>query len=230
MTDELNTTTGELAELAALAIEQARETAGHQDCAPGGIVDQELGVVCTCGTILGDLLRGHGDGTVAASAEAAGPVHALTPPSDEIELGRASRVDAADPITASLDVIDPTQLYTPAMVEERMLDVLARLDRGMHFERLCLEELYRLELEYDLAHARALLAAAEQGGASDVRSARAKVAVGDLFGRLQVARLKTKATASAMHNLRSELSGYQSIAKSVAASFGAAGTQPGRAF
>lgn len=222
--------TDDLADLKALAIEQAREAAGHETCAPGGIVDAEMGVVCSCGTILGDLLGSRGDGSVAASAAATGPVHALTAPPDDIELARASRVDAADPITASLDVIDPSQLYTPAMVEERMLDVVARLDRGMHFERLCLEDLYRLELEYELDYARAVLAAANEGGASDVRSARAKVAVGGLLARLQVARLKAKATAVAMHNLRSELSGYQSIAKSVSASFGAAGTQPGRAF
>lgn len=224
-------TAADLANLAALAIDQAREVAGHGDCAlTGSLMDDEHGVVCSCGTILGHMLGSPPGGEVAASAADAGAVLALTAPPDQIELSRASRVDAADPITASLDVINPTQPYTAVMVETRMIDVVARLDRGMHFERLCLEELYRLELEYDLEYARAILDAAKGGGAADVRSAHAKVAVGELYARLQVARLKTKATAVAMHNLRSELSGYQSIAKSVAASFGAAGLSPERPF
>jgi len=137
----------------------------------------------------------------------------------------ASRVDPGDPITTPLVLIDPTQPYDSAMVEEHILDAVARLERGSHFQRVCMEEYAESVLAYELKYARALLQADKDGGAADVRKARAMIMCEQEYVTRHVAKMKCSAIETTMHSLRSVLSGYQSVSSSIRAAYGGTGRQ-----
>lgn len=132
-----------------------------------------------------------------------------------------------DPIAATIALIDPTKVYTPEEVERQILDCNARLERGAHFERAALEEEGRTELLWSNAFDLAVLNSEQ--GAADTRKADAMVSTRELHDEFVTARMVRKAIQSTMHNLRSVLSGYQSVGKSVANTYGAANTQGRRA-
>lgn len=119
---------------------------------------------------------------------------------------------AADPVQPGLELVDPTQIYTPEDLERHLLDVIRRLEAGQLFERECIEAEYSAELAWELAKAKTI---AKASGAADVRAALALTENQAQFEAFRVAQMMRKATQAAMHNLRSVLSGYQSVAKSV---------------
>lgn len=128
---------------------------------------------------------------------------------------------AADPIQATLALIDPTQQYTPVDLEKRLLDVLARLEVGALAERAAVDEYYQAKSDYDLKYARAVVAS--QMGAADTRKADAMVQCAEEYLRLNVAEHAMKALKETMHNLRGILSGYQSVTRSVGLDYQAGG-------
>lgn len=128
-----------------------------------------------------------------------------------------------DPIAATIALIDPTKVYTPEEIERQILDCAARLERGAHFERAALEEEGRTELLWSNAYDLAVLNSDK--GAADTRKADAMVETRELHDAFINARMVRKAIQSTMHNLRSVLSGYQSVGKSIANTYGAANTQ-----
>jgi len=132
---------------------------------------------------------------------------------------------ASDPVQPGLPLIDPSQITTPDELNAHLLDVVARLESGQLFERQCIEAEYEAKLAWELAKAEQV---AKGGGAEDVRTARALTEHGDLYRKAQLAEMMRKATQAAMHNLRSVLSGYQSVSKSVLSTYGAGGS-PGPA-
>jgi hypothetical protein len=128
-----------------------------------------------------------------------------------------------DPIAATIALIDPTKVYTPEEIERQILDCNARLERGAHFERAALEEEGRTELLWSNAFDLAVLNSEQR--AVDLRKADAMVSTRELHDAFVTARMVRKAIQSTMHNLRSVLSGYQSVGKSIANTYGAANTQ-----
>lgn len=137
----------------------------------------------------------------------------------------ASPPVAADPVQPGIELVDPSQIYTPEDLERHLLDVVRRLELGQLFERECIETEYKTRLAWELAKAKTV---AKAGGAADVRAALALTENQAEFEAHQVAEMMRKATQAAMHNLRSVLSGYQSVAKSVLSVYGAGGSPSGR--
>jgi hypothetical protein len=156
-----------------------------------------------------------------ADAEMAqgGPGPAPAPPESKGELPEGhgvvggSMVVPQDPILAAVNVIDATRPYTPAEVEAQLIDIEARLDRGAHFQRIWEERAYRTKMAYTLANARALVDS--RAGSADVRRAEALLACQQQYEDQALADMMVRAVRESMHNLRSQLSGYQSIARSV---------------
>lgn len=196
------------------------ESLDHRGCARAAY-DREFGVVCSCGAVLGwsDHFVISGDGGLVASETTTA---ALSAKPVDVN-GISSAVDPADPILATLDIIDPTMPYDARMVEEHLLDAVARLERGAHYERVCAEDYARFVLQWEMDYARAIVAADGQGGAADLRKARATLACERQYMERMIAKMKLDAIQGTMHSLRSVISSYQSVAKSVASSMGAYG-------
>jgi hypothetical protein len=125
-------------------------------------------------------------------------------------------VPAEDPLTARVVVIDPRQPYTPQMVEAQLLDIEARLERGMHAQRYWEERLFAARSAYTLKAAKARLNS--PGGAKDVRDAHVVVACEEEWRELELCEAMVRAMRETMHNLRSLQSGYQTVSRSVSES------------
>lgn len=132
------------------------------------------------------------------------------------------RTEAHDPVNARLATIDPTLAYTPVDLEMRILDVLARLEQGAVFERAAIDDAARKELAWQKAYW--VAKEASDKSAADKREADARVQTMELYEAHLEAAWVAKAVKATMHNLRSILSGYQSVAKSVTADMGAGGS------
>jgi hypothetical protein len=214
---------------------------------PGG-VQQAIepgtpeGAYCACGQHLGYVIviepdgRMHADELNAPAPEELPGAGADTPedlqsqsePEDleearehESELVRTGldRVRTeVDPITAQIALIDPTQPYGPKEVEEHILDATARLERGISYEAGLIAAAYQAEVEHKLAYASAL---AESSG-SDVkqREAKALLRTENTLRQMVRAQQVRDAMKATTHSLRSVLSAYQSVAKSVTAAYG----------
>jgi hypothetical protein len=128
---------------------------------------------------------------------------------------------AADPVQPGLALIDPSEIATPEMLEAHLLDVIQRLETGQLFERECIEAEYAARLAWELAKAKQI---AKGGSAADIRQAAALAEHGDLYEAYLRAEMMRKATQAAMHNCRSMLSGYQTVARSVLTTYQAGGS------
>lgn len=124
---------------------------------------------------------------------------------------------ALDPVQSVLALIDPTKVYGPAEVEEHILDCVSRLETGAVFERECILREHAAKTTYDVAWARAMVKVT--GTSADVRKAEAFVETEDQYLEWQEAAMLVKAVKTTMHNLRSVLSGYQSVASSIRAAY-----------
>lgn len=130
-------------------------------------------------------------------------------------------VEAKDPINAALAAIDPTKIYTPVDVEMQLVDLERRLEQGQVFQRVWENRAYEAGVTFELAWARAIVKAS--GGAADMRKAQATIECEEQLVEKMQAEHMVKAVRETMHNLRSMLSGYQSIASSIRASMSVAG-------
>lgn len=109
--------------------------------------------------------------------------------------------------------------YTPEEVELEIVGILSRIERGAGFQTTVVEELAAARLEFDLAYARAIIRTTSRS--KELREAEATLACQEQYERWKLLELKAKTTADGMHNLRSMLSGFQSVAKSIGVSLGA---------
>lgn len=186
----------------------------HSDCGSPQLVEDETGmtVMCSCGLVLIDANK------LEPGAPPAQPPSELLPP---------TRVTPMDPLSVQANLLDPTQVLTPDEVNQRMVETINRIERGALYEREIILRLETAQYEYDMAMARAMDTAE---GAADQRKARALLAVEDLAQQLHVAKLARTAVKETMHNLRSILSGYQSVGRSVGAVYNAGGSPSGRPF
>lgn len=112
-----------------------------------------------------------------------------------------------------------TRPYTPDQVEQEIVLLLDRLERGQGWLTTKEEERAAASLAYDLAFARALINSTARS--KEVREAEAMLACRDQYERWKLLDLTCKTTAEGMHNLRSMLVGFMSVAKSIGAELGA---------
>jgi hypothetical protein len=140
----------------------------------------------------------------------------------DVDGPRDAVVASRDPVRATLETIDPTIAYTPVDLEMRILDILARLEVGAVFERKAVEDDTAAKLAWKKAYW--IAKNASEASAADRREADAMVQTLELYLDHVEKEMVRKAVAATMHNLRSMLSGYQSVAKSVNADFGAGGS------
>jgi hypothetical protein len=105
--------------------------------------------------------------------------------------------------------------YTPEEVELEIADTLDRIERGAGWLTTREEERAAAKIEYEIAYARALIAA--PGRSSEVRAASALLDCRQLYERWQVLELTCRTAREGMHNLRSKLSGLQSVLRSASA-------------
>lgn len=133
---------------------------------------------------------------------------------------------AEDPINARIAAIDPTVIYTPVDVERVLVDIERRLEAGQLYQRVWERRLYEVSIAHELAWARAITASS--AGAADMRKADATIKCIDTLAAKLEADIMTRAVRETMHNLRSMLSGFQSIARSVGASMTASGMDTNR--
>jgi hypothetical protein len=171
-------------------------------------------VVCGCGEYF-------------PAPELGAPAVDLSPARVDAHSSAAITVAAADPIARTLALIGPAEDYRPDQVERLMLDCVQRLEEGQAFERWALEQASEAERAYNRAYAKAFTLAA---GAMELRRNVAEVECADLADSRDRTDMVHRAAKAAMHNLRSTLSGYQSVLRSVQATFQAGGSNGARPF
>lgn len=133
--------------------------------------------------------------------------------------------EASDPIASTLALIDPSEVYTPEDVERHILDTLWRLETGQLFEREAVEGHYRAKLAFDRKFN--LRTVANKDLRTDQCKAQSMIDCDPEYEAMINAEMVMKAVKATMHNLRSVLSGYQSTARSVGATYQAGGSQGG---
>jgi hypothetical protein len=133
----------------------------------------------------------------------------------------SSAVVPYDPIESALVAIDPTKIYTAMDIEMQLVSIEARLEQGQLFQRVWEMRALSAEIAYELAYAQAITDS--EATSADRRKAEAILACQEQLVAKLTAKTMSKAVADTMHNLRSMLSGYQSIARSVGSSMSAAG-------
>lgn len=130
-----------------------------------------------------------------------------------------SAVIPVDPLSSQLTAMSPTEVYRPTDVELQLVSIVQRLESGQHFQRQWEVRANQAATAYEIAHARAIVES--DGRSKEVREAEALLACEDLYLMKMDAEATVKAVRESMHNLRSMLSGFQSIARSVGVSFNA---------
>lgn len=119
-----------------------------------------------------------------------------------------------------LTMLHSGAVVTPQQCEEAIAAICIKIDQGTAVQA-GIEEAARLaKLAYDGAYALAITRS--EARSADRREAEARVATAELEAAMTAHVLKARLTEKAMHNLRSMLSGVQTIAKSVGASYSAA--------
>lgn len=213
----------------AYAVQVKRSLPAHAGCPGAPRYDVELGVMCFCAEIIGpprdaDILAAPPalpPSTVSKDAESAAP---LVVPEDTAPVkdvtGISSAVHPNDPILARVEIIDPTQPYDSAMVEKNLLDCVRRLEEGAHFERVCAEDYGDKIMRYELAYNRRRVEAKKEvGGSEGDREAWSRVQCESEYLDREIAKLRLKAIQGTMHSLRSIISAYQSVMKSISTAY-----------
>lgn len=142
----------------------------------------------------------------------------------QVRPGNTVTVHAADPIARQAALIPQGVHLTPEMLEQNILDVLERLEKGGAFERMCIEQEAAAKTAYTIAYARAFNQAT---GPVEVRNQAAiEETIPELEARDEATMIR-KAVQASLHTLRSVLSGYQTVNGNVRAAMNAGGS-PGR--
>lgn len=222
------------------AVAVKRKNDEHASCPGRPAYDPELGVMCFCSEIIGppmddDLMAPAPPlppSTTTLAAREAKPMEIAPPPETVKDVnGISSAVHPNDPILATIEIIDPTQPYTPDMVEKHLLDAVKRLEEGAHYERVCAEDHADKVMRYELKYNRKRIEARKAvGGAEGDREAWARVECETEYLEREISKLKLKAIQGTMHSLRSVISAYQSVAKSIASAYVGTRNDAPRAF
>lgn len=103
--------------------------------------------------------------------------------------------------------------YTPLEVEQEIVDTLDRIERGAGWVTTQEEKRAAAKLAYELRYARAM--AASSARASDQRQAEALLYCRDEYEEWQMLELVCKTAREGLHNLRTKLSGLQTVSRSI---------------
>lgn len=172
----------------------------------------------------GELVALCGCGVIADVAGLVDGARTLTDAEIEVRPGNMVTVHGADPIARQAALIPQGAHLTPEMLEQNILDVLERLEKGGAFERMCIEKEAEAKTAYTVAYARAFN---QQNGAVEVRTQAAiEIVIPELEARDEAIMIR-KAVQASLHTLRSVLSGYQTVNSNVRAAFTGGGS-PGR--
>lgn len=121
-----------------------------------------------------------------------------------------------DPLVGRLAPLDPTQPYTPQDVELKIVSILRQVENSEEFLRQQLARLHQAThnhtMRYNLAIARSTAKAQDQ------RKAEAVIACEAQLKEMTEAEMLVRALRDAQHNLRSQLSGFQSVSRSLGVS------------
>jgi len=121
-----------------------------------------------------------------------------------------------DPLTGRLAPLDPTLPYTPADVEIKIVEIMRQMENSEVFLRQQLARLHQaqhnLDFRYNLAIAKSDARSADQ------RKAEAWIATERERFEATQADMLVRALRDSQHNLRAQLSGFQSVARSLAVS------------
>lgn len=124
-----------------------------------------------------------------------------------------------DPLRGRLAPLDPTLPYTPADVELKIVEILRQLENSELFLRQQLARLHQATHNYNMRYN---LAYKTSDGRSDgQRKADAVLATERESYEMSEAEMLVRALRDSQHNLRSQLSGFQSVNRSLLASLGA---------
>lgn len=121
-----------------------------------------------------------------------------------------------DPLTNTLAPLDPTIDYTPADVELKIVAILNQLERSEKFLRQQMARLHQATHNRDFRYNLAI--SQSNAKAADQRKADAWLATKDDQKEVTEAEALVRALRDAQHNLRSMLSGFQSVARSISVS------------
>lgn len=114
-----------------------------------------------------------------------------------------------------------TRPYTPDEVERELVVVLDRIERGAGYLTTQEEKRGAAKMAYEIAFARARFRS--DGRSSEQRNDDALLQCLDLYEEWQQLELVCRTAREGMHNLRSILSGLQSVARSIGSALGGGG-------
>jgi hypothetical protein len=125
--------------------------------------------------------------------------------------------DGARPVGLRHVKYDPDQQYgsrpyTPEEVELEITRILSQIERGAGFWTSAEEQRSAAKVRYEIDHARALINSTARSAES--REAEAMLACREQYERWQLLELTCRTAREGMHNLRSELNGFQSVLRS----------------
>jgi hypothetical protein len=127
-----------------------------------------------------------------------------------------TKAEHLDPLNSSLAPLDPTRPYTPADVELKIVAILQQLENSELFLRQQLARLHQATHNYNMRYN---LAYKTSDGRSDgQRKADAVLATERESYEMTEAEMLVRALRDSQHNLRAQLSGFQSVARSLAVS------------
>jgi hypothetical protein len=132
--------------------------------------------------------------------------------------------DSMDPVGSYYPPIDPTQVYTPQDIELAIVEILRRLGNGEAFLREQIARLHQADYAYTMRYN--LKIATSKARAADQRKAEAILACKNEIYEQTEADMLVRALRDTMHNLRSQLAGFQTVARSVGVSMGAPNFRP----
>jgi hypothetical protein len=121
-----------------------------------------------------------------------------------------------DPLSGRLAPLDPTLPYTPQDVELKIVEILRQLENSELFLRQQLARLHQATHNHDFRYNLALAKSDQR--AADQRKAEAWLATEKERHEMTEADMLVRALRDSQHNLRSQLSGFQSVARSLAVS------------
>lgn len=121
-----------------------------------------------------------------------------------------------DPLIGRLAPLDPTLPYTPSDVELKIVSILRQLENSEEFLRQQLARLHQATHNHTMRYN--LSIASSEAKAADQRKAEAVIATERELHEMTEAEMLVRALRDSQHNLRSQLSGFQSVARSLGVS------------
>lgn len=160
--------------------------------------------------------------------------HSIVEPWEQQAIVPKDRPGATDPTMREggyqagglrhITVPQPGQLdrpYTPDEVEKELVVTLDRIERGAGWLTTQEEKRGAAKMAYEIAYAKARFRS--DGRSAEQRNDDALLQCLDLYEEWQQLELVCRTAREGMHNLRSILSGLQSVARSIGAALGGGG-------